>query len=107
MTHQVDPGKPVDEIFLNFSKAFNTVSPRILLDKLSRPQLDKHIMGWASNWLMGRAECDRDWGDISLAPVISGVSHGSSLIPVLFNILMNKPDAGLKGILRKNSKFFS
>ncbi|KAF4804396.1 hypothetical protein TURU_008467 [Turdus rufiventris] len=45
-THLVDQGKPIDIIFLDFSKAFNTVSPRILLDKLSNPQLDKHIMLW-------------------------------------------------------------
>lgn len=36
VTHLVDQGKPVDAIFLDFSKGFVTVSLRILLDKMSR-----------------------------------------------------------------------
>ncbi|KAJ7421312.1 hypothetical protein BTVI_18753 [Pitangus sulphuratus] len=42
-----DQGKPGGD----FSEAFNPVSPRILLDNLSNPQLDKHILCWVSNWL--------------------------------------------------------
>ncbi|KAJ7395638.1 hypothetical protein BTVI_152778 [Pitangus sulphuratus] len=53
VTHLVDQGKPGDVIFLDFSKAFDTVSHSTLLDKMSSPQLDKHIMWWVSNWLMG------------------------------------------------------
>ncbi|KAJ7423195.1 hypothetical protein BTVI_10854 [Pitangus sulphuratus] len=49
-------GKPADVIFLDFSKAFYTVSHRILLDKVSSTQLDKHIMWWESNWLTGQAQ---------------------------------------------------
>ncbi|KAJ7419856.1 hypothetical protein BTVI_23650 [Pitangus sulphuratus] len=54
VTHLADQGKPVNVIVLDFSKAFDTVSQGILLDKMSSPQLDKHIM-W---WLVGERESD-------------------------------------------------
>ncbi|KAK4826950.1 hypothetical protein QYF61_012799 [Mycteria americana] len=53
VTHPVDQGKPVDVVVLDFSKAFDTVSHSILLDKTSSTQLDKSIIHWVSNWLMG------------------------------------------------------
>ncbi|KAK4807129.1 hypothetical protein QYF61_018470 [Mycteria americana] len=54
VTHLVDQGKPVDVGFLDFSKAFDTVSHSILLDKMSSIQLDKSIIRWVTNWLTGR-----------------------------------------------------
>ncbi|KAJ7397925.1 RNA-directed DNA polymerase from mobile element jockey-like protein [Pitangus sulphuratus] len=53
VTHLVDQGKPVVVTFLDFSKSFDPVSPRILLDKVSSPQLDKHILWGMSSWLTG------------------------------------------------------
>ncbi|KAJ7405771.1 RNA-directed DNA polymerase from mobile element jockey-like protein [Pitangus sulphuratus] len=44
VTHLADQRKPVDVIFLDFSKALGTVSHSMLLDEISSTQLDKHIM---------------------------------------------------------------
>ncbi|KAK4813719.1 hypothetical protein QYF61_020926 [Mycteria americana] len=55
VSHLVDQGKPGDVVVWGFSKAFATVSPSIL-DKPSSALLDKSIVRWVSNWLMG-IEC--------------------------------------------------
>lgn len=68
VAHPVAQGKPVDVIFLDFSKAFVAASHCILLDKVSSSQLDKHILWWVSYCLMGWAlrvtviEVSSDWG---------------------------------------------
>ncbi|KAK4828010.1 hypothetical protein QYF61_022787 [Mycteria americana] len=53
VTHLVDQGKPVDVVVFDFSKAFDTVSHSILLDKMSNIQLDKSVIFWVNDWLMG------------------------------------------------------
>jgi len=44
VTHVDDQGKPVDAIFLDFSKVFDTVSHSTFLHKMSGLWLDKNIM---------------------------------------------------------------
>ena len=46
VTHLVDEGKAVDVVYLDFSKAFDTVSHSILLQKLTARGLDRNTLGW-------------------------------------------------------------
>ncbi|KAK4817227.1 hypothetical protein QYF61_004138 [Mycteria americana] len=56
VTRLVDEGKAVDVVCLDFSKAFDTVSHSILLEKLAAHGLDGCTLRWVKNWLDGRAQ---------------------------------------------------
>ncbi|KAK4830721.1 hypothetical protein QYF61_013171 [Mycteria americana] len=56
VTCLVDEGKVVDVVYLDFSKAFDTISHSILLEKLAAHGLDGCTLHWVKNWLDGRAQ---------------------------------------------------
>jgi len=53
VTHLVDEGEAVDVVYLDFSKAFNTVPHSILMEKLAAHGLDGCTLCWIKNWLNG------------------------------------------------------
>ncbi|KAK4823310.1 hypothetical protein QYF61_000523 [Mycteria americana] len=74
VTCLVDKGKAVDVVYLDFSKAFDTISHSILLEKLAAHGLDGHTLCVVKNWLDGRAQRVVVNGvKFSLWPVTSGV----------------------------------
>ncbi|KAK4823212.1 LOW QUALITY PROTEIN: hypothetical protein QYF61_027359 [Mycteria americana] len=56
VTWSVDEGKAVDVIYLDFSKAFDTLSHSILLEKLVARGLGGCTLCWVKNWLDGQAQ---------------------------------------------------
>ena len=102
ITKWIDEGSSVDIIYLDIQKAFDKVPHQRLHRKLKAHGIGDGIIEWIEQWLTGRRQYVVVDGDVSIwKSVLSGVSQGSVLGPLLFSIYISDFDDSITSNILK------
>ena len=109
-TTTMENGDPLDAVYLDFRKAFDSVPHQRLLNKLRACGVAGKVLDWIQSFLTGRHQQVIIGGHKSpWSPVLSGVPQGSVLGPTLFiafvNDMPNVVDSSIK-IFADDTKLF-
>ena len=91
---------PVDVLFLDYAKAFDSVPHKRLLKQVQSFGIKGRALDWITAFLTDRRQQVRANGETSaFTPVLSGVPQGSILGPILFTLYVNDIPAELENLI--------
>ena len=86
----IDNGLLNGVVFIDLTKAFDTIDHAILLDKLTLYGVDENTLRWFQSYLSGRTQrCCANGHLSSSRPIKYGVPQGSIIGPLLFFVYIN------------------
>ena len=90
LLQNIDNGLLTGLVFLDLSKAFDTLNHKLLLRKLSNYGFNQSSIQWFNSYLSNRAQSVCTNGTVSdLEPILHGFPQGSVLGPLLLIIYVN------------------
>ena len=89
-TTAIDKNIPIDVLYLDIAKAFDSVPLEKLMLKLEKVGIGGSVFAWMKSFMCDRLHCVRVNGvKSSFEPVLSGIAQGSIMGPILFILYVN------------------